>query len=229
MSPIPGKGEGEVTEKNPESAAIENMLDDSDEETLTTLEEAAEKELTITSIISPPTWVLRAWPQGIETKERADKSEEVNDDNGKEYTPRSGREDMEDIVFTLLDKFESHSSTKEPLQTCEEIIEDCLDLSMSESNSDTNEVDVDMLYGDLDIPVAEDAPKVQNIDISESMHSSAHSTSFDLNESMNSVDSNTLVIDFDKYSSDESEEIIEQNQSTTIVNKIINELFNNFV
>ena len=229
MSPIPGKGEGEVTEKNPESAAIENMLDDSDEETLTTLEEAAEKELTITSIISPPTWVLRAWPQGIETKERADKSEEINDDNGKEYTPRSGREDMEDIVFTLLDKFESHSCTKEPLQTCEEIIEDCLDLSMSESNSDTNEVDVDMLYGDLDIPVAEDAPKVQNIDISESMHSSAHSTSFDLNESMNSVDSNTLVIDFDKYSSDESEEIIEQNQSTTIVNKIINELFNNFV
>ena len=172
----------------------------------------------------------------METKEIADKSEKINDDNEKVYTPRSGIEDMEDIVFTLLDKFESHSSTQEPFQTCEEIIENCLDLSMSESNSDINEedVNVDILYGDLDIPVAEDAPKVQNIDISESMHSGAYSTSFNLNESINSVDSNTLVIDFDKYSSDESEEVLNQNQnedhqSTTIVSKIINELFNNFV
>ena len=238
MSPIPRNVVVEVIEENQESAAIENMLDDSDEETLTTLEEAAEKEPTFTSIISPPTWVLKAWPQssGMETKEIADKSEKINDDNEKVYTPRSGIEDMEDIVFTLLDKFESHSSTQEPFQTCEEIIENCLDLSMSESNSDINEedVDVDILYGDLDIPVAEDAPKVQNIDISESMHSGAYSTSFNLNESINSVDSNTLVIDFDKYSSDESEEVLNQNQnedhqSTTIVSKIINELFNNFV
>ena len=179
------------------------------------------------SLLQSPEFVPKVFQEdanGDSSSDSVTLDEDLQDDDRKEEAPFSAKSPLPWIFDGLPNKKAKIESTNSPSDNFFRLINECED-KQEEVQDEYDEVNLDLLYGDLEVNEESTDNVKQQIELKSDNKGVVEC---ELDESFGSIDSNELVIDLDKscdsFGTEESSEVLVS--SDTTIKEMVVEIVN---